>query len=187
MTQKCPDCDGRGKIPHCDDENQRCKIEKCKRCNGTGEIEAECATIDISQIPVPDKILHEIFKKQAELQVKVVKEISTKNSAVDLIYGRPSFVPVGIVNASMREREYFTKENVVYIIDECTEILGWINWKPWKRTRKDVNIEEVKFEIIDVLHFWVNLCLIWGITPDDVYRYYFHKQKINIKRQDDKY
>ena len=187
MTQKCPDCYGKGRVSKCDEETLTCRLEKCERCNGTGEIEAECATEDISQIKVPERILDAIFSKQAELQRKVNKEVSVKNAAVVLPYGKPSFDPFGIISAPIEEKEYYTKENLVYIIDECTEILDWINWKPWKRTRKEVNVEEVKYEIIDILHFWVNLCLIWGIDVDDVYRYYFHKQRINVKRQDTGY
>ena len=88
------------------------------------------------------------------------------------------------------EREQFTKEYVLAIQAELIEVLDEINWKIWKRTRvtyDDKRIERIQFELIDILHFYVNLCLIWGITPKKLQELYDKKNAINHERQKDGY
>lgn len=188
MMQKCKRCNGSGKY-----QDQLCGL-----CGGTGEVQSLCADGLEKSIKVPiENILQEIFKHQLELQNSVLSKTTVDNCVIPLPFGISSYVPgvecidpfTGNVISSntVQVKEYFTKEYVTAIEDECAELRSWINWKTWKKDRKVVNIEEVKYEIIDILHFWVNLCLIWGITPEDVYRYYMNKKKQNVVRQETGY
>ena len=38
-----------------------------------------------------------------------------------------------------------------------------------------------------MLHFWVSMCTVAGLEPDEVYDLYFKKHKLNEKRQDEGY
>ncbi len=80
------------------------------------------------------------------------------------------------------QKEKWTKEMVVAMIDELSEILGQINFKHWKK-RVNVNQMEVKYEIIDLLHFVLELMLIWGMNEKDIFSMYVAKMHENHDRQ----
>ena len=77
-----------------------------------------------------------------------------------------------------------TKEWVLAIVAELGEILEWTNWKPWKTRAEDLpNIEELRIELIDVLHFILNLFIVWGVTPDLLMELFERKHRDNVLRQ----
>lgn len=83
---------------------------------------------------------------------------------------------------TMREKEKWTKEFVLCCYDELSEIINWVNWKHWKK-KKSVNKLEVKYEIIDLLHFLLSLMLVWDMTPNEVFSMYIAKNRENHNRQ----
>lgn len=80
------------------------------------------------------------------------------------------------------EKEWIDKLTTA-IIEEAMEIKEHSDWKWWK---KPVNSEreELKEEMVDLLHFWLSLCLKLGITPDEIFEAYMKKNKKNAERQD---
>ena len=88
---------------------------------------------------------------------------------------------------SDQQKEFWTKENILSMHAELSELLDWTNWKHWKNTRiqyDENRIKEIHLELIDILHFWTNLCLIWGLTPEKIVEIYNEKNKENHNRQD---
>ncbi|MFC1572181.1 dUTPase [Candidatus Eisenbacteria bacterium] len=70
---------------------------------------------------------------------------------------------------------------------EVSELVDSTNWK-WWRTKVDLFDEQnLKVELVDILHFWVSACQILGLSADDVCRMYMQKNAINAKRQDSGY
>lgn len=91
------------------------------------------------------------------------------------------------------------------ISDELREVfdaLGGIKdgignavWKPWKKdhTEKAPNmkfsdmskndLKELKMELIDIQHFLFNMMLAVGMTPEELFNYYFSKNAENRNRQ----
>jgi len=70
---------------------------------------------------------------------------------------------------------------------EISELIDSTNWK-WWRTKVDLFDEQnVKVELIDILHFWISACQVMGLTPEDVFRMYVQKNEINAQRQDTGY
>ena len=47
------------------------------------------------------------------------------------------------------------------------------------------DLQNARVEAIDMLFFWLSICQLLGMTPDDVYRLYAAKLKINHRRQDE--
>lgn len=86
-------------------------------------------------------------------------------------------------NMTEAQREKWSQVFILCIMDECSEVLGQINWKHWKKTRQRVDQHEVRFEVIDLLHFVLSLAIVWGMTADDVAAYYIAKSDENIARQ----
>jgi hypothetical protein len=72
---------------------------------------------------------------------------------------------------------------------ECFELRECLLWKHWYREAKEGrqyelrDVQNARVEAIDMLFFWVSICQLLGLTPDDVFRLYSKKLKINLKRQ----
>ena len=76
---------------------------------------------------------------------------------------------------------------------ECDEILDekqkGIQWKPW-REYKDRDLlgrilsrQYVVEELIDILHFFLEICILMQVGPGELFQEYEKKMKINIGRQ----
>jgi len=111
-------------------------------------------------------MLSEIFARQRELQTR-------------------SF---GVDPASLDENErvrYVIDMNMA-LQDELHEALGEIGWKPWA-TSRHFNRDAYVGELIDALHFLVNLFLVAGADADEVHNLYLAKANKNARRQQDGY
>ncbi len=107
-------------------------------------------------------------------------------------------------NMTLREIMNFWHINTHALIDEiheATDALGGINdgsgnavWKYWKKDHSKYNTLkfsdlseddqlECKFEIIDMLHFFMNYAISIGMTPKEMYNMYMSKNKENRDRQ----
>ena len=80
----------------------------------------------------------------------------------------------------------FIRWNILAMTDELHEALAETGWKPWA-TSRHVNEEAFKGELVDVLHFFVNLCLVAGMDGDELFERYLEKRQRNAKRQRDGY
>lgn len=77
-----------------------------------------------------------------------------------------------------------TKDMLFAICCELGEIGDEINWKPWKKTQKAVELDLLRTEMVDVLHFILELMIMWGMTADDIHSYYKAKMQENHDRQE---
>jgi hypothetical protein len=72
-------------------------------------------------------------------------------------------------------------------------------WKPWKKDHTEKaprmkfsdmspdDLKELKMELIDIQHFLFNMMLAVGMTPEELFNYYFAKNKENRNRQEKGY
>jgi len=72
------------------------------------------------------------------------------------------------------------------IIHEAVELQRTTNWKWWK-TPTEFNQAEARAELIDIWHFVVQASLELNLTPNDIVNEYKKKNKINRKRQKNRY
>ena len=107
-------------------------------------------------------------------------------------------------NMTLREIMSFWHANTHAMVDEiheATDALGGIKdgsgnaiWKYWKKDFNNYsNIKfsdlsendqlEAKFEIIDMLHFFMNYAISIGMTPQEMYNMYMSKNAENRDRQ----
>jgi hypothetical protein len=74
---------------------------------------------------------------------------------------------------------------------ECHELQECLSWKHWYREAKEgrqyelIDIQNARVEATDMLFFWVSLCQLLGLSPQDVFRLYEKKLGINHRRQDE--
>ena len=90
------------------------------------------------------------------------------------------FVKFGELN--LEEKQKWTKEFILCCMDELSEVLGHISWKHW-RTPGPVDEIEVKYELVDLLHFLISMMLVWDMDAEEVYTMYLAKNKENHDRQ----
>jgi len=118
--------------------------------------------------------LDKIFDKQKELQGKM-----------------PEKVPFGEVS-DWHWQEAINQFILAGMIElaEAAQVTQWKNPERvkfgWKRTQQ-LKLEKFKEELVDCIHFVVNLCLIAGMDANEVFDRYMNKNKVNVKRQEDEY
>lgn len=78
--------------------------------------------------------------------------------------------------------EEWVQKEVLAIVAELGELLNEINFKWWKNPRP-VNRERVKEELVDLLHFFVSLCLKVDLGAEELYQGYLKKNRENFRRQ----
>ncbi|MCQ5364739.1 dUTPase [Anoxybacillus salavatliensis] len=69
---------------------------------------------------------------------------------------------------------------------EIDEIRREVNWKWWKQ-EKEVDIDRLQEEVIDLWHFLLSLSRMVGLTPETIFEKYMAKNKINHQRQEQGY
>ena len=149
----------------------------------------KCAELEIEDLYSQSKdTLGDILNLQAETQ--------------QTVYG------YNFEEMSLRELMEFWHLNNHSLIDEiheATDALGGIQdgdgnaiWKRWKKAYASFSDKkfsdlsssdqlECKFEIIDMLHFFMNYAASIGMTPQEMYNMYMSKNQENRKRQQNNY
>jgi dimeric dUTPase (all-alpha-NTP-PPase superfamily) len=86
------------------------------------------------------------------------------------------------------EQIEYVKIMILAIQDELMEALHETRWKPWATGEKMI-VDRDKFggELIDVLHFLLNLFLVNGWNEEDVFTAFWAKQNVNWQRQQNGY
>ena len=115
--------------------------------------------------------LYEIFKMQKKLEEAIGAEIFQKNS----LQG----------NSEMKDHpnQIFILLSFVGVITEACEALEQTPWKPWKESMT-YNQRAFQEELIDLLHFVLNLFLAASMEPQDVYKMFKQKHVKNMKRNE---
>ena len=90
-----------------------------------------------------------------------------------------------LIGSKIKTKE-FIRLTFIGIITEACEALEEINWKPWKQPQK-VNTNKFKEEIVDLWHFVINLTLASGMGSEELMIRFKNKNKINTRRQKEKY
>ena len=74
------------------------------------------------------------------------------------------------------------QKEVLAIMSELAELLDEVNFKWWKNPKK-LDYSAIKEELVDILHFFVSMCIKVGMTPEELYRIYLAKNLENHRRQ----
>ena len=119
-------------------------------------------------------MLTEIWEMQAQLN-----RYTLKNNGFEYNYDD--------IPKDKKLQEQWVKNYTLAMRQECAELFDSTNWK-WWRTKVDLFDEQnVKVELVDILHFWMSACQVMGLTCEDVVRMYKQKNEVNFKRQESGY
>ncbi|KKK72310.1 hypothetical protein LCGC14_2905150 [marine sediment metagenome] len=94
------------------------------------------------------------------------------------------------MNSSPQMKQQFINQMLLACHEEVTEIMRETAYKNpefmpfgWKKNQT-FNNELFKEEIIDLIHFVMNLCIVADMKPKEIYERYINKNKENHKRQE---
>jgi dimeric dUTPase (all-alpha-NTP-PPase superfamily) len=99
---------------------------------------------------------------------------------------------IDYVNGSFKEKVNDITIQFRNLNTEFVELLERLPWKEWKTyspeqlsgwTSKEQELE-TKFEFVDMFHFFMNIGLLIGITPEEMTKMYYLKNKENFDRQE---
>lgn len=80
----------------------------------------------------------------------------------------------------------FIKDMTLALTDELHEALAETGWKPWA-TSRHINRDAYVGELVDAMHFLINLFLVVDATADEVFARYVEKNVRNAERQQEGY
>lgn len=124
-----------------------------------------------AHMPNPSRALQDIFDAQKRFGSKFCKfgELSRKYEDKDdppIKFRKPDD------NIKEIRREWLLTF-LDCIEDEISEIRNWLPWKHWKSYENfELQETELKFELIDILHFIVSIFLLMGWNADDVFKFH---------------
>lgn len=75
------------------------------------------------------------------------------------------------------------QKHILAMLSEMAELLDEVNFKWWKNP-KPIDEPALKEELVDILHFFLSLCLTAGMDADEIYRIYKRKNEENFARQE---
>lgn len=79
-------------------------------------------------------------------------------------------------------REEWIQKDVLAITAELGELLNEVNFKWWKN-QKPLDEAAIREEMVDVLHFFISMCIKAGMDADELFQGYVSKNKENFDRQ----
>ena len=132
----------------------------------------------------PDMLVS-LFKMQAKLndaifEKKGILRHDSRPMTTETLYamGSQENVPLG-PNTLTNEwlRKFLEAFN-----DESRELGEELLWKWWSKDH--LNMQNIRVEIIDQLHFWISLALTSGMDAQKVYDIYLQKNAVNFQRQE---
>ena len=137
----------------------------------------------------PIESLEDIWPLQAELNQRAGHDTRALGETLRSAEADGSVAEEGGVRLQVGRA---LKNYIDAMLSECVELQDCLSWKHWYREAKEgrqyeiQDIQNARVEATDMLFFWISLCQLLGMTPDDVYRLYEKKLHINHKRQDEK-
>ena len=78
--------------------------------------------------------------------------------------------------------QVWIQKETLAMLSELSELLDEVNFKWWKN-ELPINQDNVKDELVDILHFFVSMCLDAGMDAEELHRRYLAKNKENFDRQ----
>ena len=131
-------------------------------------------------------MLKRIFRMQTELNDYVFKKNSLKDTSgnpltMDTIYSEVSEGGLKVNDLPNTWLSNYSRAMREEILELDEELL----WKWW--SKDDIDIQNIRVELIDILHFLVSALICSGLTPEKVYDIYCQKHAVNLNRQDSGY
>lgn len=80
-------------------------------------------------------------------------------------------------------QEVWIQRHSLALISELAEMLDEVNFKWWKNP-KPIQQAALKEELVDILHFFLSMCLAAGMDANEMFEIYLAKNKENVDRME---
>lgn len=130
--------------------------------------------------------LEQVFALQAELNDRIFakKGIRDFDGATLTTASLKAQAMLPEIGPNSKTNEWLGKFQAA-LDDESRELKEELLWKWWSKDHLDM--QNIRVEIIDQLHFWVCLAMTAGMDADMVHDIYMKKNAVNHARQDNDY
>jgi len=131
-------------------------------------------------------MLSKIFEMQSELNNYVFKKNNLIDNSGDTLNMQAVFNAVNNNELKVNDLPNQWLSNYSKAMsEEIKELDEDLLWKWW--SKDEIDIQNIRVELIDVLHFLVSAMICAGLTPQKVFDVYQQKHAVNINRQDTGY
>lgn len=95
--------------------------------------------------------------------------------------------PADFGKLDYRYTQWRIKDLMQRTIEEMMEAANTLKQKPWKQS--EVTTDQIHYyeELVDALHFFVELCITSGLDAESLAKMYHQKHAVNLFRQRSKY
>lgn len=133
----------------------------------------------------PDK-LDELCRMQGELNDNIFrkKDIRDNEGRVLTMARLREVVAAGPLGPNTEVNRWL-RNYLDALDDESRELREELLWKWWSKDHLD--LQNIRIEIIDQLHFWLSLALTAGLDAGKIFEIYAQKNAVNFQRQETGY
>lgn len=145
---------------------------------------AKCDIVDLTKIEVAKDDVA-AFSKLLTLQSRLIQRIAEKKPKVRELVRLMQRMRSN-KNAAPKELYFWLEHVIASMHNEAEELRENLPWKLHKDySGYDFNKVrvETKYEVIDLLHYVLELMLILGMDADEVLRLFYSKHMQNVERQ----
>ncbi len=158
---------------------------KCSRTSGF-VIPRFHVNLGIPVIKVSSDMLDKIFKMQTELNDYVfaknqLKDTDGRDLSMSIIIQAAENNQFSVNHLPNQWLASYSKA----MREELNELDEELLWKWW--SKDDIDMQNIRVELIDILHFLVSAMMCAGLDAEKVYDIYQQKHAVNLKRQDSNY
>jgi hypothetical protein len=129
----------------------------------------------------PD-MLRAIFELQAALNDQVFERNGIRTSSSTLL--RMAEITAAVSRGELMVNDLPNQWLLRYakaMEEELKELHADLRWKWWSQDR--IDLQNIRVELVDILHFLVSAMIPPGMTADKVYDVYRQKHAVNVARQ----
>ncbi len=142
--------------------------------------------LGIPVIKVSSDMLDKIFKMQTELNDYVfaknqLKDTDGRDLSMSIIIQAAENNQFSVNHLPNQWLASYSKA----MREELNELDEELLWKWW--SKDDIDMQNIRVELIDILHFLVSAMMCAGLDAEKVYDIYQQKHAVNLKRQDSNY
>lgn len=127
--------------------------------------------LDFPDIKIPEgDLLKLMFEKQAGLLEKY-RDLEEK------FLGHP--IPPHPFDINGRAEQIHIKDMMWRITEELGEAANCLKLKPWKSTPMVTDEAHFLEEVVDAVHFFIEMLILIGFTPETLAKMYLQKEAVN--------
>lgn len=78
--------------------------------------------------------------------------------------------------------DVWIQRQTLAMLSELAELIDEVNFKWWKN-EKAIDVDNVRNELVDILHFFISMCIKSGMDAEELFARYVEKNKENFMRQ----